>query len=91
MNSMFRGATSANPDTSNWNVAAVTDMTGMFNGVTLSTTNYGLLLAGWGAQTVQSGVAFHGGNSTYTGGGAAEDGRDSLLAQGWTIIDSGTA
>ena len=91
MSLMFFGATSANPDTSNWNVAAVTNMANMFNGVTLSTANYDALLIGWGAQTVQSGVSFHGGNSTYTGGGAAEDGRDSLLAQGWTIIDGGTA
>jgi len=66
-------------------------MTSMFQGVTLSTANYDALLIGWGAQTVQSGVAFHGGSSTYTGGGAAEDGRDSLLDQGWMIVDDGTA
>jgi surface protein len=30
MQSMFRGATSANPDTSNWDVSNVTDMNQMF-------------------------------------------------------------
>jgi surface protein len=87
MSNMFRDATAFNGDISSWNVAAATNMTTIFFGVTLSTTNYDLLLAGWGAQTVQSGVAFHAGNSVYSGGGAAEAGRDSLLAQGWTIID----
>ena len=34
MSSMFEGATSANPDVSNWNVSSVTDMRAMFSGVT---------------------------------------------------------
>lgn len=39
MNSMFNQAVSFNEDISSWDVSNVTDMSDMFNGVTLSTIN----------------------------------------------------
>jgi hypothetical protein len=59
----------------------------MFNLSGLGDANYDLLLIGWGAQAVQSGVPFHGGSAQYTSAG--EVGRDALLAEGWTITDGG--
>ena len=43
MSSMFEGATSANPDVSNWDVSKVTDMTNMFNGATAADPD----VSGW--------------------------------------------
>ena len=37
----------------------------MFQGAALSSENYDALLAGWAAQSLQTGVNFHGGNSQY--------------------------
>lgn len=90
MAGMFNSVTLIDQDFSNWNISNVTDMTGMFFGVTLSTTNYDLLLIGWAALTVQNNVAFDGGNSVYTSGGAAEAARDTLTnTYLWTITDGG--
>jgi hypothetical protein len=59
---------------------------------TLTTASYDAILIGWGSQTVQSGVYINFGvGSKYTGGGAAEAGRNSLIAQGWIIEDGGIA
>jgi hypothetical protein len=79
-------------DLSSWDITNVTSMTNMFNGCTLSTTNYDAILIGWEAQGPQSGVIFHAGNSTYTSGGAAEAARNSLInTYGWSITDGGPA
>ena len=43
MSSMFEGATSANPDVSNWDVSNITDMTNMFNGATAADPD----VSGW--------------------------------------------
>ena len=75
----------------NWNITSVTDMTGMFQLTTLSTASYDAILIGWEGQAVQNNVTFHGGNSKYTGGGAAEAARTALIDDHtWAITDGGT-
>jgi surface protein len=86
---MFYAASAANPDTSNWNVTALTDATDMFTGVTLSLANYENLLTGWNAQTLQPGVNFSGGNSTYCSVTAAVARASMVASDSWAITDGG--
>ena len=60
----------------------------MFQGATLSSENYDALLAGWAAQSLQTGVNFHGGNSQYC---ANEGSNRAVLIDtyGWSITDGG--
>jgi hypothetical protein len=71
----------------NWNVSSVTVATDFAKRTTFSTPYYDSILTAWGPQAVQSGVVIHFGNSKYSSEG--EDGRNLLLAKGWTIIDQG--
>ena len=87
MRAMFNGATAFNQDLSNWDIGAVTNMTDMFTGVTLSTANYDSMLDSWSKQAVQSNVTFSGGNSKYCDLGEA--GKAILVGKGWTITDGG--
>jgi len=66
-------------------------MSGMFVNITLSTANYNALLVGWEAQSVQTGVALHGGNSKYTAAPSdAATARAALIADhSWVITDGG--
>ncbi len=65
-------------------------MSGMFSGVTLSSTNYDSLLTGWAAQSVQHTVSFDAGSSKYAS--AAATARATLVnTDGWTITDGGPA
>jgi len=90
MRYMFQYAYAFEQNLGTWDISNVTDMTYMFRGVTLQTANYDALLIGWGAQSVQSGVVFHGGNSKYTAGGVAEAARTHLISvHGWVITDGG--
>ena len=84
---MFTSATAFNQDLSNWDIGAVTNMTNMFTGVTLSTANYDSILDSWSKQAVQSNVTFDGGNSKYCDLGEA--GKAILEGKGWTITDGG--
>ncbi len=87
---MFYNATAFDQNLGSWNVTSATLMSGMFNGVTLSTDNYDALLIGWAAQSVQDSVTFDGGNSNYSCG-TAETARATLTnsPNEWTITDGG--
>jgi len=87
---MFQSASSFDQDISSWQIAQVTNFYNFMSGVTLSTTNYDLLLVGWESQapTYSGSISF--GNSTYTLSSAAETARTSLInTYGWTISDGG--
>ena len=100
MSSMFPGATSFNQNIGRWNVEAVTNMQYMFRNPfvseksTLSPINYDALLVGWGAQNLQTGVLFHGGDSKYSSD-AAHTARENMVnttangGDNWTIDDGG--
>lgn len=84
---MFMDADVFDQDLSAWNVSSLTTAEEMFANVKLSTANYDALLAGWEAQTLQSGVTFDGGLSNYCN---AEVERGNLVNNdGWTITDGG--
>lgn len=60
----------------------------MFEGVTLSTTNYDALLIGWSAQVLQNDVNVHGGNSIIS---SLSEGKRNILIRNynWTFTDGG--
>jgi surface protein len=86
----FQGATGFNQDLSAWDIVNVTNLTSMFEGVTLSTENYSNLLQAWGAQIVNPNLNFHAGNSRYQLG-LPVAARLTLTSapNNWTIIDGG--
>jgi hypothetical protein len=87
MRYMFFSADAFDQDIGSWNATALTDATFMFNGIQLSTVNYDALLIGWGAQALQNGVPFSGGNSFYCAGEVARN--NMMSAYSWTITDNG--
>ena len=89
MNRMFYEAISFDQNLGDWNVENVSDMKQMFRSATLSTSNYDSLLIGWNSQNLQSGIQFHGGNSTYCLAGLARDTLTNILYDNWSITDGG--
>ena len=89
MSYMFRDARSANPDVSAWDVSAVRLMRGMFDGSSLSISNYDALLINWNGQALQSGVRFHGGSSLYCSVSAQVARANLIEFHGWEITDGG--
>ena len=87
MRGMFANASSFDQNVGGLDVADVTDMTYMSAAATLSVANYNALLNGWNAQTLQSGVNFHGGNSEYSAGAAATARANMISSDSWTITD----
>ncbi|MCX6755713.1 MAG: BspA family leucine-rich repeat surface protein [Candidatus Nomurabacteria bacterium] len=87
MSSMFRNDTAFDQDISSWNVSAVTNMTDMFTGDTLSITNYDALLSSWSAELLQETVTFDAGNSKYCSSTTQRAFIESNW--GWTINDTG--
>ncbi len=90
MEAAFWGATSFNQDLSSWNVSNVTDMRNMFVNIKLSTAFYNNMLLSWSAQSLNNSISFHGGNSQYTPGDAADARQYIIDTYGWTITDGGT-
>ena len=87
MSYMFAAATAFNQNIGTWNVGSLSHAANMFNGISLSTTNYDALLKGWDVQALQYGVVFDGGNSTYCTGAAARAHIKNV--DGWSITDGG--
>ncbi len=88
MNYMFYN-TGFDQNIGDWDISSVTDMSYMFAGAELSTANYDSLLINWADKTVNSNVTFHGGNSKYSPGDAANSRQSLFDDDNWTIIDGG--
>ncbi|MDA9111394.1 BspA family leucine-rich repeat surface protein, partial [Flavicella sp.] len=88
MSKIFEIAYAFNQNIGSWDVTSLTNAADMFLGATLSSENYDALLAGWAAQSPQTGVNFHGGNSQYC---ANEGSNRTVLIDtyGWIITDGG--
>ena len=96
---MFTDAVSFDQDLSTWDISKVITYTlfDLFEGVTLSTQNYDVLLVSWSNQIINAegyynGGSFHGGNSQFTANSLAQASRDVLInTYGWDITDGGPA
>ena len=90
MNNMFQNATAFNQNLANWDITKVTTMASMFTSSGLTSSNYDLILIGWGAKNVKSNVPLAASTNNKYSYGAASDARYNLVAnKGWTITDSG--
>ena len=88
MSYMFLGASSANPETSNWDVSSVTSMGYMFLYSNLSVENLASIYENWSQLNLQQNVEFGAGNTKYNASGQA--GRDILVnTYNWIIEDGG--
>jgi len=104
MSSMFRGAIAFDQNLGAWDLSSVatsgpgSGLGGMFQGITISTSNYDAILIGWATDSsgtpgddiddIPLGIHFHGGYSTYCNGVNA---RADLVAapNSWNITADG--
>jgi surface protein len=83
---MFGFANAFSGNLSAWDISSVTNMSQMFESVTLSIENYDALLVSWSNQSLQSDVSFNAGNSDYSE--SSQSARDVLTGTyNWTITD----
>ena len=87
MSSMFFSANLFNQDLGNWNISNVSNMNNIFDNSGLSYINYDEILNGWSELDVQQNIILGAQGINYCNG---EDDRESLIAQGWDFIDSGS-
>ncbi len=88
MTVMFSDAAAFNQDLSGWDISNVTDMFLFAEGTALSTSNYTSMLSAWGGLSLQSGVEFSSGTTTYAIAG--QPGRDELTDTfNWSVTDGG--
>ena len=85
---MFQNAIQFNKDISGWDVSSVTNMVGMFEGVTLSIQNYNSLLIEWSKLNLKRNVTFDAGSSKYRA--VAVNSKNNIInTYTWTINDGG--
>jgi len=90
MSFMFYFASSANPDTTNWDVSSVTNMSFMFRDSNLSEENLTACYENWSQLNLQQNVSFGAGSTKYNSSGQA--GRNIMVGQyNWSITDGGQA
>jgi surface protein len=89
MNHMFIYASSFNQDISNWNVRNVTNMGYMLFNFKISTAYYNKILINWSLLPLKNNVTFHGGQSKFSTGNAANARQYIIDTYGWTITDGG--
>jgi hypothetical protein len=89
MHGMFYRAFSADPEVSGWDVTSLTNGDAMFADSALSTLNYDALLQSWNAQTLQTGVLFNAGATTYCSDAAIAARANMINLDTWTILDGG--
>jgi surface protein len=87
MSQMFWGVPSFDQNIGSWDVTSLTNALYMFENVTLSTSNYDSLLIGWNSQSLQPGVTFSGGNSTYCSATAVAARTNMIASDSWVITD----
>ncbi|MEQ5790320.1 BspA family leucine-rich repeat surface protein [Muricauda sp. NFXS6] len=88
MAQMFSGADNFDQNLGEWNISNVTNMQDMFDRTGLSQENYDNTLNGWTSlPSLQEGVEFNAGSSTYCNG---ESARFKLINEyNWAITDAG--
>jgi surface protein len=73
-------------------ISGASSMANFMSGVTLPTARYDAVLTAFSSQDPLDGLATDFGSSKYTGGGAADAARATLVSRdGWTIADGGPA
>lgn len=89
MSSTFRNAQAWTrySDLLNWSFANVTDMSNIFNGISIPTSDIDALLNHIQSNPHQLNVSLHLGNSNYSSAGQAA--HDALVADGWVITSNG--
>jgi len=90
MNGMFRDCPNLTEviGLSSFDISSVIDMTDIFTGTTLSSTNYEEIWAGWTLSTPQTGVTFSGGGMTLSVGSPGDIVRDDFITNySWIVID----